>query len=184
MTIFRNRRAERAEALLEDTKNELFQMIDEIRSENWASGNRLIDAHREHVRAMELLHAVIEGDAMRERIETKNAHAAELNRVIEENQRLKDDLDRFRLLLTPALQSVELPKEREVREAATPEPREEVITGTPFQRMAKKFLAEQEKAASKRYVKPADAPLAQGESHGVSSEGRVDAPLGGASKPA
>lgn len=123
-------------------------------------------------------------DHLRQIDDLKKGYAAQVSYVIEENQRLKDDLDRFRLLLTPALQTVELPKEREAREAAAPEPVEEIFTGTPFQRMAKKFLAEQEKSASKRFVKPADAPLPQGESHGSTSEGRVDASLGGKSKPA
>lgn len=176
MTIFRNRRAEALEE----------RLIDERHDHN-VQMQLVLKLQAERIADMQSLHTTMEYEAMRERTELKSAHAAELNRVIEENQRLKDDLDRFRLLLTPALQTVELPKEREAREAAAPEPASEVFQGTPFQRLAKQVIAEQEKAAktgSRKYVKPADAPLPQGESHGVSSEGRIDASLGGASKPA
>lgn len=38
--------------------------------------------------------------------ELKSAHAAELNRVIEERDRLRDDLDRTRLFLNPGLANV------------------------------------------------------------------------------
>ena len=144
-------------------------------------------SHESELARVESLNQTIQFEAMRERVELKKAHAEELFRVIEENQRLKDDLDRFRLLLTPALQTVELPKEREAREAAAPEPKVDEFAGTPFQRMAKQYIAEQEKSAktgSRKFVKPADAPLPQGESHGVSSERRVDASLGGKGEPA
>lgn len=173
MKIFRNRRAEWLERELQ-WQQERHQAELNIKECDQAK----------HLADVQSLNQTLQYEAMRERVELKKAHAEELSRVIEENQRLKDDLDRFRLLLTPALQSVELPKEREAREATTPEPREEVFQGTPFQRMAKKFLAEQEKSSGKRYVRPADAPLAQGESHGSTSEGRVDASLGGKGKPA
>lgn len=39
-------------------------------------------------------------------VELKSAHAAELNRVIEERDRLRDDLDRTRLFLNPGLANV------------------------------------------------------------------------------
>jgi hypothetical protein len=166
MWSFRNRRAEAAEENCRVITKMFMERIADIQS----------------------LHNIIEYEALRERTELKKAHAEELSRAITEIQRLKDDLDRFRLLLTPALQTVELPKEREAREA-TQEPKGEVaFTGTPFQRLAKQVIAEQEAAAkakkSTRYVKPAEAPLPQGESHGSTSEGRVDAPLGGTGKPA
>lgn len=140
---------------------------------------RLVDAHRTHVAAIEALNLQLQFEAMRERTELKKAHAEELNRVIEENQKLRDDIDRIRLLLTPALQNVELPKER----SASPPPMTPVFTGTPWQRVQQREMAKQDAVAAAKHTKPAEAPLG-GESHGSSSERRVDAPLGGESKPA
>ena len=149
--------------------------------EEWAMATeRLIAAHRAHIEAIQNLHLTIEFESMRERTDLKKAHAEELNRVIEENQKLKDDVDRFRLLLTPALQNVELPKER----TAPPSPSAETVTGTPWQRTLKRELANQTENPKLRRAMEAAAKAAQGESHGSSSEGRVDASLGGESKPA
>ena len=176
ISIFRNRRAEWLERELQ-WQQERHQSEMNIKE----------CEHEKHLFDVQSLNQTIQYESMRERVELKKAHAEELFRVIEENQRLKDDLDRFRLLLTPALQTVELPKEREAREAAAPEPKVDEFAGTPFQRMAKQYIAEQEKSAktgSRKFVKPADAPLPQGESHGVSSERRVDASLGGKGEPA
>lgn len=136
--------------------------------------------YTEQIAAIERLHLTMEYEAMRERTELKSAHAAELNRVIEENQKLRDDMDRLRLLITPALQNVELPKERS---ATPPPPRTETLIGTPWQRVLQREIAAQERAAVAKHTIPAETPL-EGESHGSSSERRVDAPLGGESKPA
>lgn len=115
---------------------------------------QLIEAHRQHVASIEALHNTLELQAMTNLAELKTAHARELNRVIEENQKLRDDADRLRLLLTPALQNVELPKER----TAPPSPVEETITGTPWQRVLKKAIVDQERAAKVRFTKDAEAP--------------------------
>lgn len=121
-------------------------------------------------------------EALRERTELKKAHAEELNRVIEDNQKLKDDMDRLRLLLTPALQNVELPKER----TAPPSPSNATVTGTPWQRVLKREaeLQEENPRLRRAFDAVAKQAAAKGESHGSTSEGRVDASLGGESKPA
>jgi len=138
---------------------------------------RLVEAHKAHVAAIEGLNLQLQYEAMRERVELKKAHAEELNHVIEENQKLRDDMDRLRLLVTPALQNVELPKER----SAPPPPRTDVFVGTPWQRIQAREMQKQDEAATRKHVRPADYPL-EGEPNGSSSEGRVDAPLGRESK--
>jgi len=182
LTIFRNRRAEFAEALLEHTDHQFRQQLEQLKTEHWAVINKLCVAHDAHRASIEALHVSMEYEAMRERADLKKAHAEELNRVIDENQKLKDDMDRLRLLLTPALQSVELPKER----TATPSPKEETLTGTPWQRVLKRETAMQTENPKLRRAMEAAAKTAadKGESHGSSSEGRNDASLGGESKPA
>lgn len=119
-------------------------------------------------------------DHLRQVEDLKKSYASQLSYVIEENQKLKDDMDRLRLLLTPALQNVELPKERST---LPPAPDFETVTGTPWDRIRAREIAADEARWKKRHVKPvATAP--EGESNGVFSEGRNDASLGGASKTA
>lgn len=166
--IFRNKRAEWLERELQWQQDR-----------HQAEMNIAECAHQKHLADVQSLNLVIQYEAMRERIELKKAHADELNHVIEENQKRRDDNERLRLLVTPALQNVELPKER----SAPPPPSKEVFTGTPWQRVLQREIAAQDRAAAAKHTKPADAPL-EGESHGSSSEGRVDAPLGGEGKPA
>jgi hypothetical protein len=166
--LFRNRRVEWFE-------DEFAWMI----RRHTAEILRLADQHEKEIERVQALHTTLEYEAMRERVELKNAHAAELKRVIEENQKLRDDMDRLRLLVTPALQNVELPKER----SAPQPPNEDTPVGTPWMRVRRQAIAEQEEAAKRRLVKPVAAPL-EGDPNGVSSERRVDAPLGGESKPA
>jgi len=154
ISFFRNRRAERAEALLEETKDEFYQQLEQINAEHWAMINKLCDAHDAHRASIEVLHVSMEYEAMRERTELKKAHASELSRVITESEKLKDDMDRLRLLVTPALQNVELPKER----TGPPSFDKEVISGTPWQRILHREIAAQEKAAAPKYVNVADKP--------------------------
>lgn len=163
--LFRNRAAER---IVELWKAEVSRNVDAMAA--------LIRAHENHVAAIEALNLQLQYEAMRERVELKTAHAAELNRVIEENQRLRDDMDRLRLLVTPALQNVELPKER-----TGPPPPSDVPVGTPWQRFQQREVARQEEAWARKHAKPVAAPL-EGDPNGISSERRVDAPLGGESK--
>jgi hypothetical protein len=184
--IFRNQRAELLEQQLIDERNDnharillILKLQSERNTERQALEERLMESHRLHVGSLELMHSIMEHESMRERVELKKAHADELNRVIEENQKLRDDNERLRLLVTPALQTVELPKER----SAPPPPSSEVFTGTPWQRVLQREIAAQDRAAAARHTKPADAPL-EGESHGSSSEGRNPAPLSGESKSA
>lgn len=71
--------------------------------------------------------------------ELKNAHAQQVSYVIQENAKLRDDLDRTRLFLTPALQSVQLRQDD-----SQPPPPSEVPTGTPWQRVLARELKAQE----------------------------------------
>lgn len=173
--IFRNTRAELAEANTERIvglwKEQVCRQVD--------AEVRLFEANKMHATALDALNLQLQYEAMRERVELKKAHADELNRAIEECQKLRDDNERLRLLVTPALQNVELPKER----SAPQPPSKEVFTGTPWQRILQREIAAQDRTAAAKFVKPADAPL-EGESHGSTSERRVDASLSGESKPA
>ena len=94
----------------------------------------------------------------------KSAYAEEIKRVIQDNQKLRDDLDRTRLLLTPALQSVTLKSEQDSSPPPTPSP---IEGGTPWMRFRARAIAEQEATAAtvKNYTKPVDAPV-KGEHHG------------------
>lgn len=163
--LFRNQRAEWLE-------QEISWMIQRHATEML----RLDNQHEKEIERVQALHTTLEYEAMRERVELKTAHATELNRVIEENQRLRDDMDRLRLLVTPALQNVELPKER-----TGPPPPSDVPVGTPWQRFQQREVARQEEAWARKHAKPVAAPL-EGDPNGISSERRVDAPLGGESK--
>ena len=165
--LFRNRAAER---IVELWKADVCRNVDAMAA--------LVKAHENHVAAIEALNLQLQYEAMRERVELKTAHAAELARVITESEKLRDDMDRLRLLITPALQGVELPKER-----TAPQPPSDIPTGTPWQRVQKREILKQEQDWARKHTKPAAAPL-EGESNGISSERRVDAPLGGESKPA
>ena len=119
----------------------------------------------------------LKADHLREIEDLKKAHAIELNRAIEDNARLREEAERIRLYLTPALQSVQLEPDR----SAPPLPAE-VPTGTPWMRILKREIARQEAEAAARVTKPAEAPV-KGESNGNAGEGRIEAPLSESSKP-
>lgn len=106
----------------------------------------------------------------------ESAHVAETRRVIQENQKLRDELERTRLLLNPALQSVTLKSEQD--SSAPPKPNLETPTGTPWQRYLKSEIARQEAEAStrKNYVKPAEAPV-EGAHNGDAGQSGGVAPL-------
>lgn len=105
----------------------------------------------------------------------KKTHGEQLAYAIKQADKLRDDLDRTRLLLNPALQSVTLKHEQD---SSPPPPPSEIEGGTPWMRFRAKAIAEQEVAAKpKNYVKPASTPV-EGENHGGNGEGRVETPLG------
>lgn len=139
----------------------------------------LQENHEKEIARLEALNLDAKVEALRERSDLKKAHAQELSRVIEDNQKLHDDLDRTRLFLTPALQSVSLGTEADRSSPPTPE---NVPTGTPWQRILNREMKKQEDEAKQRLTKPADAPV--GGSDGSNSEGRVEAPLSEQSQPA
>ena len=198
MPIFRNREAEwlrdlikRNEAIhidvvatLKDAHEKECQRLEAeythkvlMANQSWADLQRLYERllAEANVTLTELQY-----ERLRERTELKKAHAEELNRVIEENQKLRDDVERMRLVQIPALQQVELPRERTTQ---PPAPNPDTETGTSWQRIQRREIAAQEKRWNEKHVKPAtDKP--EGESNGVSSEGRKDVPLGGESKTA
>ncbi len=68
----------------------------------------------------------------RELTDIKARHDKELVRYREENQSLRDELERTRMLLSPALQSVTLHPEPEPRRDPNAPPE---FGGSPFQRM-------------------------------------------------
>lgn len=109
--------------------------------------------------------AVLQDHHDKELARMESAHVAETKRVIQENQKLRDELERTRLLLTPALQSVTLRHEQD--NESPPKPLEDVYRGTPFQRLRAQMIAEQEATAAtvKNYTKPVGAPV-KGEHHG------------------
>ena len=80
----------------------------------------------------------------------KSAHAEAWKHVIEDNQRLQDLCERYRVALNPTIAKAST-------EAPPAMPDED--TGTPWQRVLRKALKEQQEAASKVYIKPADSPV-------------------------
>jgi hypothetical protein len=136
---------------------------------------RLRSAHEKELARLEL------------RIEDlKKSHADELSRAITVNQSLRDELERTRIVLTPALQTAVLPKERD--ETPPPKPSKEPVpfVGTPWQRVQANYFAqleEEEKMKASNFVKPVNTPV-EGENNGSSRDGRIEAPLGEQSKTA
>lgn len=127
--------------------------------------------YEKEISRLESLHLDAEVQAMTTLAAVNKAHAAELSRVIEENARLRDDLERVRLYLTPALQSVSLPKEE--RDATPPTP--SGYAGTPWQR-----IIQREMESWNTRAKAADAPGTSPEkpaeaAHGNAGERRNDA---------
>lgn len=122
----------------------------------------------------------LRADHEKEIARLEKAHGEHLRYVIEENQKLRDDLDRTRLLLNPALQSVELPRER----TEPPKPTEESEIGTPWQRLQRRHAHEMmeldkaERAKTSVPILVPVAPAVEGENNGSVREGRVEAPLG------
>src|SRR6266403_637396 len=92
--------------------------------------------------------------------ELKKAHELELLRAIEECARLRDEAQRIRLFLTPALQNVQLEPDK----SAPPSPSAETYTGTPWQRILAKAMREQEEKVAQRYTQPVDAAEKETES--------------------
>jgi len=101
----------------------------------------------------------------------KKTHAEELSRVMVQNDKLRDELQRTRILLSPGLQAVTLPHENDDE---TPPPVMEPLSGTPWQRLKAQMIREDDERWRKAQAK--QATLAQGETDGVQREGRVDAP--------
>jgi|GEM_PF-2739184 len=169
--LFRNRRAEAAEANAERIvalwKEQVCRQIE--------MEARLVEAHRVHVAAIEALNLQLQYESMRERTELKKAHADELKRVIEEKQKLWDELTKVRYVETPALRQVQVNTTED--SAPPPSPKLETPVGTPWQRVQRFYAEQQEAAARTRFTKPAEAPV-KGETNGNDGEGRDSAPLG------
>lgn len=162
--LFRNRHVEWLE-----------REILEMAARHAAADLQAQEKHREDIARIQSLNETIQYEAMRELAEVKKSHAAELNRVIEENQRLREDAKRLQLLVIPALKNIELEPDK------TPPPSpSEVFAGTPWQRVLAREIAAQEKAARDRFTRPVPA---EGATDGSSSEGRDEAPLGEPRKP-
>jgi hypothetical protein len=111
------------------------------------------EKHEKEIARIESLNQIIQYEAMRELAEVKKAHAVELFRVIEENQRLRDDAKRLQLLAIPALKNVELEPDK----TPPPSPQEGVYLGTPWQRVLARELEAQERAAKNKFTRPVPA---------------------------
>ena len=117
---------------------------------------------------------------LREIADLKMAHAGELKRVIEDNQKLRDDLDRTRLFLNPALQSIEIRPTAEGSTLASPTLGAE-YGGTPFQRiMAREMRLQEQQAAEEERKRREAAGIntvpPKGENDNAIREGRDAAP--------
>ncbi len=107
----------------------------------------------------------LKADHAQQITDLKNAHVVELNRAIEECARLREEAQRIRLYLTPALQNVQLEPDK----SAPPAPSQETYTGTPWQRILQKALREQEEKVAQRYTQPVDAAEKEAESSNASN---------------
>ena len=102
----------------------------------------------------------------REIEELKKTHAEERERDISQIQRLQDERQRTRILLTPGLQAVSLPHEHE----DSPPPASEEPTGTPWMRVRAKELKRLDEEWRKQQEKSA---AAQGDvKNGDNGQGR------------
>jgi Asp-tRNA(Asn)/Glu-tRNA(Gln) amidotransferase C subunit len=164
--LFRNRHVDWLE-------KETFAMM----ARHAAAALQTQEKHEKEIARIESLNQIIQYEAMRELAETKKSHASELNRVIEENQRLRDDVKRLQFLAIPALKNVELEPDK----TPPPSPDKNAYLGTPWQRVLAREIELQERAAKERFTRPVPA---EGASDGSSGEGRVEAPLGEQGKPA
>lgn len=106
-----------------------------------------------HTEWLEQEIAVLRAAHDKEITELKKAHADELSRAIEECARLREEAQRIRLYLTPALQNVQLEPDK----SAPPAPSPETYTGTPWQRILQKALHEQEEKVAQRFTQPVPA---------------------------
>jgi len=106
--------------------------------------------------------------------EQKTAYAAEISRVITHNERLAEELQRTRVLLSPGLQGITLP--HEIEDDAS-EAKEVISFATPWQREEARLHAEDAKRTALRKT-----AAAQGASDGnVRSTGAAP-PLSESSK--
>jgi chromosome segregation ATPase len=180
-----NPRAERAEKQLEDLRGSWAHDLHAIREEYEKQIERLIAMHDKQIVLLESQLLDVKYEAMRELAETKKAHVETLQHVINEHEITRGELQRTLRILHPAMQSVEIPSNpSSVRLSQLPEEKPKtkalVPSGTPWQRVQAFYKEhEEEYAFRSRY-----APQAEGEPNGSRSEGRVDAPLSGESKPA
>ena len=113
----------------------------------------------------------------REIEELKKTHALEMERVITQNQRLQDELQRTRILLTPGLQAVSLPHEHD----DSPPPVSAEPTGTPWMRVRARELKRLDDEWRAQQEK--NAAAAKGDANGSIRSGSNSPSLGEPSKP-
>ena len=101
----------------------------------------------------------------REIEQLKKAHAQELSYVRTDNDKLRDELQRTRMLITPGLQGISLPHE----EHDAPPEVSNVPTGTPWQRIKARMWDEELARVRK------EAEAAKEKAHGVSGQNGKDA---------
>jgi hypothetical protein len=178
-----NPRAERAEKLAMEADARAIVTLREMHDQYESQIERLITMHEKQIVLLEAQLLDVKYEAMRELAETKKAHFETLQHVINEHEITRGELQRTLRILHPAMQSVEIPISPFDKVSQLPEekPKKQTVpSGTPWQRVQAFYKEhEAEYAFRSRY---ADKP-AEGETNGISSERRVDAPLGGESKP-
>lgn len=179
-----NRRAERAESMADMAERRGIVALRELHDQYESQITRLIAMHDKQIVLLEAQLVDLKYEAMRELAETRKFYAEELQRAINEHEITRGELQRTLRILHPAMQSVEIPISPSSRVSQLPEekpkPKATVPSGTPWQRVQAFYKAHEDEFAFKsRY---ANKP--EGEANGSPSEGRVDAPLSGESKPA
>lgn len=117
-----------------------------------------------HTQWLEQEYADLKTRHDRELTELRKSFQEQLKDVTVDRDRLRDELQRTRILLSPGLQGVALPHEQDDE----PPPVATTPTGTPWQRV-KARMWEEELARVRE---------AKGESDGVSRQSGKDAPLG------
>jgi hypothetical protein len=87
--------------------------------------------------------------------ELKSSHASELNRVIDENRRLREENDRLQLYVIPRPKSGSPSRDDEEDSRTPPSPQEQIPAGTPWQRI----LAREVELDAERYARRVTTPV-------------------------
>ena len=121
-----------------------------------------------HTLWLEREYAALIARHQQELAELRNSLQSQLNSAIVHGERLQEELQRTRVLLSPGLQGISLPHEEDHE---TPPPVGETFTGTPWMRTQAREMAK-EKARGRQI----EAARSKGANHGDAGQHRADAP--------